>query len=202
MASTTRRGSTTRKRWPRTTPTSCVQAQVSRLIAQAMRKRLISLHLHHSPLPSTSTAVAKGGASTSSGSLSLQRGVELLVEYLDTVYNDVEAWQELADVYASQGLCAHSRTSASLTFQLRAIAGLSLRPSAHPTAIALLRTPARRDGVHDGRLPARLPILPARGRAVGAVGRRAQGARGSRRSRASSGDRRQAGPSGRRNGRD
>ena len=86
------------------TLTSYVAIQLSQLTAQAMRKRLISLHLHHSPLASTSTAIAKGGASVSSGALSLQRGVELLVEYLDTVYNDVEAWQELADVYASQGL--------------------------------------------------------------------------------------------------
>lgn len=80
-----------------------------------MRKRLISLHLHHSSPPSSSTAVAKGSASTSTGALSLQRGVELLVEYLDTVYNDVEAWQQLADVYASQGLCVGESRRATLT---------------------------------------------------------------------------------------
>lgn len=57
------------------------------------RKRLISLHLHRYPL-----------ASTSKATLSLQKGIDLLVEYLDTVYNDAEAWQELADVYAQHGL--------------------------------------------------------------------------------------------------
>ena len=31
-------------------------------------------------------------------------GIDLLVEYLDTVYTDAEAWEELAVAYASLGL--------------------------------------------------------------------------------------------------
>lgn len=79
---------------------------------QAIRKRLIALHLH-APLLSSSSAVAttsksKAVASASAPStpsgespLSKEKGIELLVEYLDTVYNDAEGWAELASVYAS-----------------------------------------------------------------------------------------------------
>ena len=56
---------------------------------QAMRKRLIALHLHHSPLPSSSTsqAVSKAeppaAAAIAADDFSIRRGVELLVEYLE-----------------------------------------------------------------------------------------------------------------------
>jgi hypothetical protein len=54
---------------------------------------LIAIHLH-APVESTSTG----------GSLSVAKGIELLVEYVDTVYTDTEAWEELAATYAELGL--------------------------------------------------------------------------------------------------
>lgn len=75
---------------------------------QNIRKRLITLHLTS---PSTSTALVKGKSSASTptsaagaAGLSKEKGVELLVEYLDTVYNDAEGWSQLASVYAGMGL--------------------------------------------------------------------------------------------------
>jgi len=75
----------------------------------AVRKRLISLHVHRYPIPSTSTSVIKSSdSSNSKDDLSLERGIELLVEHLDTVYSDVEGWQQLAEIYASIGQYRHS----------------------------------------------------------------------------------------------
>lgn len=62
---------------------------------QLVRKRLIALHLHTSSFPA-SEANAAG--------LSLQKGIALLVDHLDTVYNDAEGWSELANVYEKLGM--------------------------------------------------------------------------------------------------
>jgi hypothetical protein len=82
------------------------------LRAQAVRKRLITLHLYHSnSVTPESEAGTPAVASTSKivvqpvAKLSIERGIELLVEHLDTVYTDAEGWQQLADIYASMGLC-------------------------------------------------------------------------------------------------
>lgn len=40
--------------------------------------------------------------------ISPAKGVDLLVDYLDTYYNDHEAWLQLADTYASVNMCARS----------------------------------------------------------------------------------------------
>ncbi|KAK9898705.1 hypothetical protein P389DRAFT_167255, partial [Cystobasidium minutum MCA 4210] len=64
-----------------------------------VRKRLIALHLHSPSFP-TSEANAAG--------LSLQKGIALLVDHLDTVYNDAEGWSELASVYEKLGMYAQS----------------------------------------------------------------------------------------------
>ncbi|KAL8292808.1 hypothetical protein RQP46_000502 [Phenoliferia psychrophenolica] len=61
----------------------------------AIRKRLIALHLHAPLLASK------------------EKGIELLVEYLDAVYNDPEGWAELATVYASLHLYAQSLSALS-----------------------------------------------------------------------------------------
>jgi tetratricopeptide (TPR) repeat protein len=63
--------------------------------------------LHHSGASNTSSAqpsTSKALATQSTSKLSQQRGIELLVAHLDTVYTDAEAWQELAEVYSSLGL--------------------------------------------------------------------------------------------------
>ncbi|GAA99348.1 uncharacterized protein L969DRAFT_93809 [Mixia osmundae IAM 14324] len=54
----------------------------------AVRKRLIALHLSQARPPR----------------LSEQRGVELLIEHLDTVYNDIEGWSQLAEIYISRNM--------------------------------------------------------------------------------------------------
>lgn len=60
-----------------------------------MRKRLIALHLH-TPSFETKEANAAG--------LSVQEGISLLVDHLDTVYNDTEGWSELVSAYEKLGL--------------------------------------------------------------------------------------------------
>lgn len=57
-----------------------------------MRKRLIALHL------------SLGDEENGDASLSIRKGVELLVEHLDTVYNDPEGWSMLVDVYEKLGM--------------------------------------------------------------------------------------------------
>ena len=60
---------------------------------QLVRKRLIALHLH-SPI----------GGSKEDPKLSIQEGIVLLVDHLEVVYNDAEAWSELASAYEKLGL--------------------------------------------------------------------------------------------------
>ncbi|ORY89170.1 hypothetical protein BCR35DRAFT_276278, partial [Leucosporidium creatinivorum] len=79
-----------------------------------IRKRLITLHLT-SP-SSSSTTLTKGKSSTSTsaaGGLSREKGLEMLVEHLDTVYNDIEGWSQLASVYAGMGLYPQSLSALS-----------------------------------------------------------------------------------------
>ena len=40
----------------------------------------------------------------SSTALSIYIGIQLLIEHLDIVYNDTEAWSELADTYEKLGM--------------------------------------------------------------------------------------------------
>ncbi|KAM0746325.1 hypothetical protein T439DRAFT_384076 [Meredithblackwellia eburnea MCA 4105] len=81
-----------------------------------IRKRLIALHLS-APTSSLPTTVSKSkGSSTptpSSSSLNKARGIELLVDYLDAVYNDAEGWAELASAYASLKLYPQSLSALS-----------------------------------------------------------------------------------------
>ena len=83
------------------------QELTSRLLqtpsTQLIRKRLISLHLSVPP-SSSSALTAKGKSVNPSNGLSKQVGVDHLVEYLDSVYNDTEGWSQLARVYAGMGL--------------------------------------------------------------------------------------------------
>lgn len=60
----------------------------------------------------TTVSKAKGTSSPSptnstSTGLSKEKGIELLVEYLDAVYSDPEGWAELANVYAGLQLYVH-----------------------------------------------------------------------------------------------
>jgi hypothetical protein len=61
-----------------------------------VRKRLIALHLH-------------SAASGSKGDkhLNVQEGINLLVDHLEVVYNDAEAWSELASAYEKLGLSVY-----------------------------------------------------------------------------------------------
>jgi len=72
-----------------------------------VRKRLIALHLHHSP-PPYSQGSQPSSSSSSSNPFSLHTGIQLLVDHLDTVYSDPEGWLQLADAYASLGLYEQS----------------------------------------------------------------------------------------------
>ncbi|KAA1101502.1 hypothetical protein PGT21_022763 [Puccinia graminis f. sp. tritici] len=74
-----------------------------------VRKRLIALHLHHSPptCPQASQPYSSS-SSTSSTPFSLHTAIQLLVDHLDTVYSDPEGWLQLADIYASLGLYEQS----------------------------------------------------------------------------------------------
>ncbi|EFP92949.1 uncharacterized protein PGTG_18962 [Puccinia graminis f. sp. tritici CRL 75-36-700-3] len=74
-----------------------------------VRKRLIALHLHHSPptCPQASQP-SSSSSSTSSTPFSLHTAIQLLVDHLDTVYSDPEGWLQLADIYASLGLYEQS----------------------------------------------------------------------------------------------
>ncbi|KAH8914525.1 hypothetical protein BT69DRAFT_1286647 [Atractiella rhizophila] len=58
-----------------------------------IRKRLISLHLNHSPIPNTKISKYRDS------SLDFKKGVALLIEHLDAVFNDPEGWLELVEVY-------------------------------------------------------------------------------------------------------
>ncbi|KNF02995.1 hypothetical protein PSTG_03944 [Puccinia striiformis f. sp. tritici PST-78] len=69
-----------------------------------VRKQLITLHLHNSP-PSHSSSAQSG---STLAPFSLQTGIELLVDHLDTVYSDPEGWLQLAETYASLGLYEQS----------------------------------------------------------------------------------------------
>jgi hypothetical protein len=62
-----------------------------------VRKRLIALHLH------SSASGSKGDKH-----LNVQEGINLLVDHLEVVYNDAEAWSELACAYEKLGLSVHS----------------------------------------------------------------------------------------------
>lgn len=62
-------------------------------------KRLISLHLH---APSSNTS-----------GLSVSKGTQLLVELCDSIYVDPEAWLQLSQVYATQGLYEQSLSALS-----------------------------------------------------------------------------------------
>lgn len=69
---------------------------------QLVRKRLIALHLHSGSL--TVEDSKSGSARQDSANLSVQKGIALLVDHLDTVYNDPEGWSELADAYEKLGM--------------------------------------------------------------------------------------------------
>ncbi|PLW10601.1 hypothetical protein PCANC_06672 [Puccinia coronata f. sp. avenae] len=71
-----------------------------------VRKRLIALHLHHSPPPYSQDS--KSSSSPSTSPFSLHTGIQLLVDHLDIVYSDPEGWLQLADAYASLGLYEQS----------------------------------------------------------------------------------------------
>ncbi|GAA6022774.1 hypothetical protein JCM10207_000411 [Rhodosporidiobolus poonsookiae] len=70
------------------------------------RKRLIALHLS-SPLellPSSPSALPASHQPYFAASLTQQKGVQILVHYLDTYYADAAAWQTLSSAYARLGL--------------------------------------------------------------------------------------------------
>lgn len=72
-----------------------------------VRKRLIALHLHHSP-PVLGLSSASSSSSSSPDTFSVHTGIQLLTEHLDTVYSDPEGWLQLAEAYASLGLYEQS----------------------------------------------------------------------------------------------
>ncbi|GAA5833923.1 hypothetical protein JCM3766R1_002472 [Sporobolomyces carnicolor] len=107
------------------------QSLVDRETNVVIRKRLIALHLS-TPL---SVSVSKA-----SHPLSRQRGIDLLVEYLDTTYVDPEAWQLLARSYAELGLHAQALSSLDHAVLLQ-----PHNPSALVLHAELLTTMARYD---------------------------------------------------------
>ncbi|GAA6062674.1 hypothetical protein JCM10212_000574 [Sporobolomyces blumeae] len=77
------------------------------------RKRLIALHLSV-PLSASSFGSTRGSSSElDAHGLSRQRGIDLLVDYLETYYIDAEGWILLAKSYAELGLYAQSLSSLS-----------------------------------------------------------------------------------------
>ncbi|EGG00939.1 uncharacterized protein MELLADRAFT_79136, partial [Melampsora larici-populina 98AG31] len=71
-----------------------------------IRKRLIALHLHNSPLPelvnqNTGKPIKD---QTEDSIFSLKEAINLLVQHLDTVYSDPESWIQLAETYCTLGL--------------------------------------------------------------------------------------------------
>lgn len=83
---------------------------------QNSRKRLIALHLS-SPfleLPSgKGTAASPAQQSYLSASLSRQKGITLLTQYLDTYYVDLSGWLSLSTHYASLALYPQALTALS-----------------------------------------------------------------------------------------
>lgn len=81
-----------------------------RCMAQRIRKRLISLHLQHPSSdmwvehPPHSAPVCLTWRGLAHSGLSVPKGIELLVQHLDTVYSDPEGWLELAEAYSQLGL--------------------------------------------------------------------------------------------------
>ncbi|KAK4049685.1 Inositol phosphatase SIW14 [Microbotryomycetes sp. JL201] len=73
----------------------------------AARKRLIAMHLH---APSSNDK-GKGVANTTY--LSKTKGIDMLVQFLDTFYNDMDAWVQLAEAYQSLQLYSQSLSAIS-----------------------------------------------------------------------------------------
>ncbi|KAH9807903.1 hypothetical protein DFH28DRAFT_1071478 [Melampsora americana] len=70
-----------------------------------IRKRLIALHLHHSPLPDLENQIKSSDSNPDRRSeFSLDEAIRLLVQHLDTVYSDPESWIQLAETYSTLGL--------------------------------------------------------------------------------------------------
>ncbi|KAK4056156.1 Inositol phosphatase SIW14 [Microbotryomycetes sp. JL221] len=71
----------------------------------AVRKRLIALHLY-SP---TGDTKGKGSAT----GLSKNKGIDMLVQFLDTFYNDTDGWIQLAEAYQSLQMYSQSLSALS-----------------------------------------------------------------------------------------
>ncbi|EGG00374.1 uncharacterized protein MELLADRAFT_111916 [Melampsora larici-populina 98AG31] len=71
-----------------------------------IRKRLIALHLHNSPLPDLVNQTNQKSTidKTEECIFSLGEAISLLVQHLDTVYSDPESWIQLAETYCTLGL--------------------------------------------------------------------------------------------------
>ena len=96
------------------------------------------------------------------------RAVEELSRFVDTFYTDVEAWLELADLYASQHQYVHTRSYLSLIgFCILTLspqiylgsAGSVARLGAHTTKPILCAT-GWGNGVHSSGHPAGHEVLP------------------------------------------
>ncbi|SGY64301.1 BQ5605_C007g04893 [Microbotryum silenes-dioicae] len=74
-----------------------------------MRKRLIAIHLSSNEL--SSPPVSKADSSPSEPNR--EHGLRMLVEYLETYYQDPEAWSMAARTYAEMGSYAQSLTALS-----------------------------------------------------------------------------------------
>ncbi|KAM0787038.1 hypothetical protein ACM66B_006304 [Microbotryomycetes sp. NB124-2] len=72
----------------------------------AARKRVIAMHLH-------SIDKGKSSAGSSATSLSKSKGIDMLVSFLDTFYNDTDAWAQLAQAYQSMQLYSQSLSALS-----------------------------------------------------------------------------------------
>ncbi|GAA5859303.1 hypothetical protein JCM1840_004553 [Sporobolomyces johnsonii] len=74
-----------------------------------IRKRLISLHLS-APLSSASSSTS---SAAEDADLRREKGIDLLVEYLDASYVDAEGWMTLGKAYAELGLYPQSLSALS-----------------------------------------------------------------------------------------
>ncbi|GAA5973081.1 hypothetical protein JCM21900_002373, partial [Sporobolomyces salmonicolor] len=74
-----------------------------------IRKRLISLHLS-APLSSVTPSLS---SDVEDADLRREKGIDLLVEYLDASYVDAEGWMTLGQAYAELGLCSQALSALS-----------------------------------------------------------------------------------------
>ena len=65
------------------------------------------------PVPPVASVNADGEVVEVIDHLSREQGLKMLVEHLDSVYNDEQGWAELASVYAEMGLSVNLTISLS-----------------------------------------------------------------------------------------